>query len=121
MPKLLSAVTSSTSRIGTRMAREIGINMASSLDSAEGRARRSSFALHVWRGLIAPQTTVEASMRSLLAILLFAAAIQGAPAAAQSSASPLLGSWAVDVSRLPLPPEARPKSVTFRFSEAGQN
>ena len=60
-------------------------------------------------------------MRSLVAILLFAGAIQGAPAAAQSSASPLLGSWAVDVSRLPMPAEARPKSVTFRFSEAGQN
>ena len=58
-------------------------------------------------------------MRSFFAILLFAAAIQTAPATAQTSASPLLGSWAVDVSRLPMPPEARPKSVTFTFRDAG--
>ncbi len=40
-------------------------------------------------------------------------------AASASVASPLLGSWAVDVSRLPMPPEARPKSVTITFSDAG--
>ena len=33
--------------------------------------------------------------------------------------SPLFGTWAVDVTRLPMPPEARPKSVTFTFSDAG--
>ncbi|MGV1108087.1 hypothetical protein [Xanthomonas translucens] len=33
--------------------------------------------------------------------------------------SPLLGSWAVDVSRLPKPPQERPKSVTLTFGEAG--
>ena len=37
--------------------------------------------------------------------------------AAASAASPLLGTWAVDVSRLPVPPEARPKSVTFTFTQ----
>jgi hypothetical protein len=58
-------------------------------------------------------------MRSFFAILLFAAMIQTAPATAQTSASPLLGTWAVDVSRLPMPPEARPKSVTFTFREVG--
>jgi hypothetical protein len=58
-------------------------------------------------------------MRSFFAILLFAAAIQTAPATAQTSASPLFGTWAVDVSRLPMPPEARPKSVTFTFRDAG--
>jgi hypothetical protein len=58
-------------------------------------------------------------MRSLFAILLFAAAIQTAPATAQTSDSPLLGRWTVDVSRLPMPPEARPKSVTFTFRDAG--
>jgi hypothetical protein len=47
-----------------------------------------------------------------------AAIVQASPAPAQST-SPLLGSWAVDVSRLPVPPEARPKSVTFTFSDAG--
>ena len=59
-------------------------------------------------------------MKALVAMLLAAAAVQVAPAHAQSSnASPLLGSWAVDVSRLPIPPAARPKSVTFTFSDAG--
>ena len=58
-------------------------------------------------------------MRSFFGILLFAAAIQAAPAMAQTSASPLLGTWAVDVRRLPMPPEARPKSVTFTFRDAG--
>ncbi|MBB4128565.1 hypothetical protein GGR77_003895 [Xanthomonas translucens] len=33
--------------------------------------------------------------------------------------SPLLGSWAVDVSRLPKPLQERPKSVTLTFGEAG--
>jgi hypothetical protein len=31
--------------------------------------------------------------------------------------SPLLGTWAVDTSRLPVPPEARPKRVTIIFSQ----
>lgn len=31
--------------------------------------------------------------------------------------SPLLGTWAVDTSRLPLPSEARPKSVKIVFSQ----
>ena len=30
--------------------------------------------------------------------------------------SPLLGSWDVDVTRLPMPPEARPQRVTIRYS-----
>ena len=59
-------------------------------------------------------------MKALVAMLLAAAAVQVAPAHAQpSNASPLLGSWAVDVSRLPIPPAARPKSVTFTFSDVG--
>jgi hypothetical protein len=45
---------------------------------------------------------------AMLPALLFAAA---------SAASPLLGTWAVDVSRLPVRAEARPKSVTFTFTE----
>lgn len=49
-----------------------------------------------------------------------AALLCAAPASAQSAApSPLLGSWAVDISRLPIPPEARPKSVTISFSDVG--
>jgi hypothetical protein len=31
--------------------------------------------------------------------------------------SPLLGTWAVDTSRLPVPPEARPRRVTIIFSQ----
>jgi hypothetical protein len=57
-------------------------------------------------------------MRALVSIMVLAGAYQATPASAQST-SPLLGRWAVDVSRLPMPPEARPKSVTFTFSDAG--
>lgn len=43
----------------------------------------------------------------------------GVPALAGTpQASPLLGRWAVDVDRLPMPPEARPQRVTFAFGEA---
>ena len=64
-------------------------------------------------------------MKTLFAILLFAGMIPSAPILAQSSTaktsapSPLLGSWTVDVSRLPIPPEARPKSATITFGDAG--
>ncbi len=51
----------------------------------------------------------------LIAVLLAAAS----PASAAPVASPLLGSWSVDVRKLPIPPEARPKSVTMTFSDAG--
>ena len=39
--------------------------------------------------------------------------------AAPPAASPFLGRWAVDVAKLPLPPEQRPKSVTMTFSDVG--
>lgn len=59
-------------------------------------------------------------MKALHAILLVAGVIQTMPALAQSStASPLLGSWAVDVTRLSIPAAARPKSVTITFSDSG--
>ena len=59
-------------------------------------------------------------MKALFSMLLAAVLIQHAPAFARSpGASPLVGSWAVDVSRLPMPPEARPKSVTITFVDAG--
>lgn len=57
-------------------------------------------------------------MKRLLAIVLLAAAIVTGPALASS---PLLGSWAVEVSQLPMPPEQRPKSVTFTFAASGDN
>jgi len=60
-------------------------------------------------------------MKALVATMLIAGAIQAAPALAQPPAvSPLVGSWAVDVSRLPMPPAARPKSVTIAFRGAGE-
>jgi hypothetical protein len=34
----------------------------------------------------------------------------------EAGVSPLLGAWAVDTTRLPMPPEARPKAVTLRFA-----
>ena len=46
-------------------------------------------------------------------VLAFALFLAAAPV---EPASPLLGTWAVDVTRLPIPPEARPKKVTFTFS-----
>ena len=57
--------------------------------------------------------------KAFAAILLVAGFIEAAPALARSPAdSPLLGSWAVDISRLPIPPAVRPKSVTITFSDA---
>ncbi|WP_447728586.1 hypothetical protein [Sphingomonas koreensis] len=59
-------------------------------------------------------------MKALLGTLLLVVTMPMAPAVAQpASSSPLLGSWAVDLSRLPMPPEARPKSVTITYSDAG--
>jgi len=59
-------------------------------------------------------------MKMLFAILLIAAALLGTQGLARPSpASPLVGRWAVDVSRLPMEPQARPKSVTITFSDAG--
>lgn len=61
-------------------------------------------------------------MKRILAALLAAAALaQPAIAAEQAAKSPLLGAWSVDVSRLPMAPAARPKSVTITFSEAASN
>ncbi|HEY4093850.1 MAG TPA: hypothetical protein VGN46_20275 [Luteibacter sp.] len=36
-------------------------------------------------------------------------------------AAPLLGKWSVDTSRMPMPPEARPKSVLLTFTDAGND
>ena len=58
--------------------------------------------------------------KTLLAIALITASHAGSSLAASagvdSSASRLIGSWEVDVARLPIPPEARPKSVTIAFT-----
>lgn len=59
-------------------------------------------------------------MKNLVAILLAAVLMPCASVlASPPSASPLIGSWAVDVSRLPIPPQARPKSVTITFAATG--
>lgn len=61
-------------------------------------------------------------MKKSFVILLVAGLIWQVPAMARSSAaSPLLGSWAVDVSKLPMPQAARPRRVTIHFSDAGEN
>lgn len=57
-------------------------------------------------------------MKAFVASLLLAGTALATPVSAQT-ASPLLGSWSVDVTRLPMPPEARPKSVTITYSDAG--
>jgi hypothetical protein len=58
-------------------------------------------------------------MRTALALLLIASSTSlGAAPADTPRSSPLLGTWAVDVSRLPVPPQARPKSVTIEFGES---
>jgi hypothetical protein len=54
-----------------------------------------------------------------LALLATMAYAQGSMAAEQKVNAALLGSWAVDTSRLPMPAEARPKSVTITFADEG--
>ncbi len=59
-------------------------------------------------------------MKTLLSLFLLLGAVPGAPSVAQSSdVSPLLGRWGVDVSKLPIPPQERPKSVTISYGDAG--
>lgn len=59
--------------------------------------------------------TISTAMNPLMAI---AAAAVATPAAPAATLSPLIGAWSVDVTRLPIPPEARPKRVTITFSPA---
>ena len=59
-------------------------------------------------------------MKTLFPVLLLAGAMSASPAlAGEAAVSPLIGTWAVDVEKLPIPPEARPKSVTITYSDAG--
>jgi hypothetical protein len=56
-------------------------------------------------------------MKTMIAAVLTAVVFQAAPALAKPpTVSPLAGRWAIDVAALPMPPEARPKSVTLEFS-----
>lgn len=58
---------------------------------------------------------------ALFVLLATAALAQGSIAAKPKVSTALVGSWAVDTSRLPLPPEARPRSVTITFSDEGDD
>jgi hypothetical protein len=53
-------------------------------------------------------------MKTMAAALMTVLALHVAPAFA---ASPLVGRWALDIASLPMPPEARPKSVTLAFAQ----
>jgi hypothetical protein len=55
-----------------------------------------------------------------LAVPILCCAMLSQAAVAAPPTSPFLGRWSVDVAKLPLPPEQRPKSVTMTFSDAGQ-
>lgn len=59
-------------------------------------------------------------MKTMFAVLLTVIALQIAPGFARSPAvSPLQGRWTIDVAKLPMPPEVRPKSVVLDFRDAG--
>ena len=59
-------------------------------------------------------------MKTLIAMLLTTLVLLAAPAHADSAvASPLVGRWTLEVDRLPMPPEARPRRVGLEFRDAG--
>ena len=55
-----------------------------------------------------------------LALLIAATLTQIVYAAEVKAKASVVGAWSVDTSKLPMPPNARPKSVTITFSEAGE-
>ncbi|HVY24013.1 MAG TPA: hypothetical protein VG962_11745 [Steroidobacteraceae bacterium] len=57
-------------------------------------------------------------MKKLLVTMVAVLAIVSTDVFADASkSSPLVGAWSVDVSRLPIPAEQRPKSVTITFKD----
>jgi hypothetical protein len=56
-------------------------------------------------------------MKALTVVLLAAFCFPGVSFAEPAQTTPLFGSWAVDTARLPIPLEARPKSVIISFAE----
>lgn len=59
-------------------------------------------------------------MNAFVTSLLLAGTAMATPVSAQTAApSPLLGSWALDVTRLEIPPEKRPKGVTVTYKDVG--
>lgn len=81
----------------------------------EGRRRRSG---NCFSGLASAPNPMK-----LFAVVLLAtgAIAQASMAAEPKVGNALVGSWAVDTSRLPMSPEARPKSVTITFSDEGSD
>ncbi|MDR6840591.1 hypothetical protein J2W94_000855 [Pseudoxanthomonas sacheonensis] len=58
-------------------------------------------------------------MKAIFVALLAVVMLQVIPTfAAPTAESPLLGRWTLDIGTLPMPPEARPKSVTLDFRDA---
>lgn len=58
-------------------------------------------------------------MKTLLSFLLAAAFTFSTPVRSEPLAhSPVIGTWAVDITRLPMPAKERPKSVTIHFAQA---
>lgn len=60
---------------------------------------------------------MKTKMHWLLSTAMFCCATSAA--AGSPDTSPLVGRWALDVSKLAMPPDARPRSVTMEFRDAG--
>ena len=59
-------------------------------------------------------------LSALFAALFAAILFSSDPSLARAPAtSPLIGAWTVEVSRLPMPPAARPRQVMLRFTDSG--
>lgn len=58
--------------------------------------------------------------KHLAVLLLILGLVCSAPTLAQSSRSPLLGKWVLDVASMPAPPEQRPKSGAITYSDVGK-
>jgi hypothetical protein len=59
-------------------------------------------------------------VKTIFAAFLTVVVFHATPAFAKSpTVSPLVGHWAIDVAKLPIPPEARPKSVVLDFHDPG--
>ncbi|KLD63231.1 hypothetical protein [Dyella japonica] len=72
---------------------------------------------------LSPKALVVASVVALASSLTVAAPLGAATDVSSHRApdAPLLGSWSLDTSRMPVPPGQRPTSVRFTFDDAGNN
>lgn len=60
-------------------------------------------------------------MKSLLALAFTSTLVFSVPLHAASRPDPMVGQWSLDTSRMPIPPEARPKRVTITFEGTGSD